>query len=355
MRKRTDARTPMMARALRMAVAVVLVCSMAVLASGCAKDATTEGSADEGSGGLEKVTFVLDYAPNTNHTGIYAAQELGYYAEAGLDVEIMQPPEDGADALVASGRAQFGMSFQDVMANFLGSNDPLPICAIAAVIQHNTSGILSTEEAGITRASEMSGKRYATWDQAVEQAIVRTVIDEDGGDFSTVELVPAGNADEVSGLRAGQFDASWCYEAWALQNAKVQGVPVNYFSFRDIDARFDFYTPVIITSDALIADDPDLVARFIQATARGYEYAASDPDGAAALLLEAVPELDPELVLASQRYLASRYIDDAPCWGLIDATRWNAFYEWMNQEGLTASPVPLDTAFSNGFLPGADA
>ena len=58
---------------------------------------------------LEKVTFVLDWTPNTNHTGLYVAQELGYFEEAGLEVEIQQPPEDGAAVLVASGRADFGV------------------------------------------------------------------------------------------------------------------------------------------------------------------------------------------------------------------------------------------------------
>lgn len=322
---------------------------------GCAGSGTPSGTAPSANGDLERVTFVLDYAPNTNHTGIYVAQSRGFYADEGLEVQIMQPPEDGADALVASGRAQFGMSFQDVMANYLGSTDPLPVTAIAAVIQHNTSGIISNEAAGITRASEMDDHSYATWDQAVEQAIVRTVIEEDGGDFSTVELIPFGLSDEVSGLRAGQFDSSWCYEAWALQNALVQGVPVNYFSFRDIDERFDFYTPVIITSDDLLGQDPDLVTRFLAATAKGYEYAAQDPDDAAVILVEAVPELDPDLVLRSQRYLADRYVDDAPYWGYIDPSRWNAFYKWMNDEHLTEEPLALDAAFTNQFLPGEGA
>ena len=335
---------------------LMLALIVALALSACASTTTSSGSAasDEGEA-LDPVTFVLDYTPNTNHTGIYVADSLGFYEEAGLEVSIVQPPEDGADALVASGRAQFGMSYQDVMANYLGSDDPLPVTAIAAVIQHNTSGIISNEDAGITRAAEMSGHSYATWDQAVEQAIVRTVVEEDGGDFSTVELIPAGLSDEVSGLRANQFDSSWCYEAWALQNAHIQDVPVNYFSFRDVDERFDFYTPVIITNDALLAEDPDLVARFLAATQKGYEYASQNPDDAATILVDAVPELDPDLVLQSQRYLADRYTDDAPYWGYIEPARWNAFYTWMNEEGLTSEPLPLDTAFTNEFLAGDNA
>ena len=92
---------------------------------------------------LEKITFVLDWTPNTNHTGLYVAEEKGYFEDAGVDVEIVQPPEDGASALVASGKAQFGIDFQDSIAPAFASDDPLPVTAVATLIQHNTSGIIS--------------------------------------------------------------------------------------------------------------------------------------------------------------------------------------------------------------------
>ena len=88
---------------------------------------------------------MLDWTPNTNHTGLYVAQEKGYFEDEGLEVEIVQPPEDGADALVASGKAQFGISFQDTMAPGVVGEDALPTTAVAAVVQHNTSGIISLQ------------------------------------------------------------------------------------------------------------------------------------------------------------------------------------------------------------------
>lgn len=65
---------------------------------------------------LQTITFVLDWTPNTNHTGIYVADKLGYFKEAGIQIDIQQPPEDGATALVATGKAQFGVDFQDYLA-----------------------------------------------------------------------------------------------------------------------------------------------------------------------------------------------------------------------------------------------
>ena len=101
---------------------------------------------------LKPITFCLDWTPNTNHTGVYAAQALGYYEEAGLDVSIVQPPENGAVLMCAAGQAEFAVDAQDTMAASLDLDEPLGVTAVAAMLQHNTSGILSRAGDGITSA-----------------------------------------------------------------------------------------------------------------------------------------------------------------------------------------------------------
>ena len=120
-------------RVLAMLLAVAAVCSLTACGN-------SERKKDQGEKELTKITFVLDWTPNTNHTGLYVAEEKGYFEDAGLDVEIVQPPEDGASALVASGKAQFGIDFQDSIAPAFASDSPLPVTAVATLIQHNTSG-----------------------------------------------------------------------------------------------------------------------------------------------------------------------------------------------------------------------
>ena len=110
----------------------------------------------------ETITVVLDWTPNTNHTGIYVALANGYFKEAGLNVEVVQPPEDGAVTLVASGKAQFGVSFQDSLAPAFVGESPMPVTAVAAVIQHNTSGIVSRAGEGMDTPKGLEGKKYAT-------------------------------------------------------------------------------------------------------------------------------------------------------------------------------------------------
>ncbi|EGT2229008.1 TPA: ABC transporter substrate-binding protein, partial [Clostridioides difficile] len=107
--------------------------------TGCSSNNNKDKNNDKDTSS-KKVTMVLDWTPNTNHTGLFVALDKGYYKEEGLDVEIVQPPESGAETLVATGKADFGISYQEQVTYAKTSEDPLPIKAVATVIQHNTSG-----------------------------------------------------------------------------------------------------------------------------------------------------------------------------------------------------------------------
>lgn len=302
----------------------------------------------------EKITFVLDWTPNTNHTGIYAAQKLGYFADEGLDVEIEQPPEDGAVSLVGSGKAQFGVGFQDSdIAPALSADTPVPITAIAALIQHNTSGIISLKSKGITSPKEMEGHTYATWDTPVEKAMVNYIIQKDGGDATKLKMVPCGNSFDAVAAIQSNVDTAWVYYAWDGLSAKVQGVETNYFAFKDIDPVFDCYTPVLIANNDFLKKEPETAKKFLSAVQKGYQYAIDHPDDAAEILMDAAPELrsNEALVKESQEWLASKYQDDAPQWGIIDASRWDGFYKWLYDNQLIEKEIPAGEGFSNDYLP----
>ena len=320
--------------------AIILVTLFIFILSAC-------GKAEE----AQKITFVLDWTPNTNHTGLYVAQEKGYFKEAGLEVEIQQPPKDGAVVLVASGKADFGVSFQDSMAAALAGDNPLPITAVASVIQHNTSGIISRVGEGMKVPKGMEGHSYATWNGAIELATLEQVIKADGGDFSKVELIPSTVTDEVSALKTKSVDSIWVFYAWAGVKAELEGLDTDYFEFADIDPVFDYYTPVIIGNNDFLQENPETAKAFLEALSKGYQFAMENPEEAAEILCKAAPELDKALVVESQKYLADKYQAEAEYWGYIDAERWNNFYKWVNENDLVEGKVPLDTAFTNEYLP----
>lgn len=312
--------------------------------AGCGCGTNTEKNAE----GQKEITFVLDWTPNTNHTGLYVAQELGYFEDAGLTVTIVQPPEDGATTMVASGQAQFGIDFQDYLTPVFTSEDKMPVEAVAAILQHNTSGIISLQEDGITSPAGMEGKNYATWNLAIEQAILRNVVEADGGNFDNVNLIPEYVTDVPTALQQ-DIDAVWIYYAWDGISTEVAGLDTNMFYFRDITPEFDYYSPVIIANTDFLESDGDTARAFLNAVRRGYEYAIENPEEAADILCEAVPELNQEMVKESQIWLANQYKAEVEQWGYIDQTRWDAFYAWLYENDLSEE-IPSGYGFTNEYL-----
>ena len=301
----------------------------------------------------ETITFVLDWTPNTNHTGIYVALQKGWFEEAGLKVDVVQPPEGGSALLVASGKAQFAVTAQDSIAPALTGENAMPLPTVAAILQHNTSGIVSRAGEGMDTPRGLEGHKYATWDSPVEKATIRQVMAADGGDFDKVELIPSTVTDEVSALKSGDVDAIWIFYGWAGIACEVAGLPIDYFDFADFDPVLDFYTPIIVSNNDWLASNPETAKAFLAALSRGYEYAAENPKEAADILMEAAPELksNAELVYRSQEYLAGEYIADAARWGEIDPDRWGGYFTWLNDNGLMETPLDPGMGFTNEYLP----
>lgn len=330
-----------------------IVCAvMAVSLCGCASGGDRKGGSSDGTSDQKErtdITMVLDWTPNTNHTGLYVAEENGYFADAGLNVSIQQPPDGGATDMVASGGAQFGIDFQDTLAAAFGSEKPLPITAVSAVLQHNTSGLVSLKKTGIDRPGKLEGHSYATWDSPIEQAVLKNVVEEDGGNFDKVNLISTYVEDIVAGLNT-DIESVWIYYGWDGIKLEQEGIETNYLSFADMNPVFDYYSPVIIANNDFLKEKPEIAKAFLGAVQKGYEYAAEHPSEAADILLKSVPELDETLVRKSQEYLSKQYLAEADHWGEIDPKRWNAYYGWLNEKKLVEKDIPENAGFDNSYL-----
>ena len=303
-----------------------------------------------GDGEKEKITFVLDWTPNTNHTGVYVALDQGYFEDAGLDVEIIQPPEEGALPLVASGKAQFCVTFQENIAEAITSSNPMDVSAVATIIQHNTSGIVSLKDKGIKSPKDMENKVYATWDTPVEKAIIKEVVTKDGGDYDKVKMVPNSVTDVVSALQT-DIDAVWIYYGWEGIQTELAGLDTNYFYFKDVDPVLDFYTPVIAAGNDYLKDNEETAKKFLDAVAKGYEYAIENPEEAAKILVDNASGVELDLATASQKYMAEHYKAEVEQWGYIDQKRWDDFYSWMYDNKLIPEKIGAGVGFTNEYLP----
>ncbi len=308
----------------------------AIISVGCTPKSTSD------------ITFVLDWTPNTNHTGVYVALENGYFADKGLNVEIIQPSEGTAEQLVAANTAQFGISYQENVT--FARAQGIPVVSVAAVIQHNTSGFMSLKSEGIMSPADFSGKKYGGWGSDIETAMVKYLMEQSGGDSNTVEIVTIGDTDFFVASATGAVDFAWVYEAWTLKEAELKGMDVNYFGIAEFSDVLDFYTPVIITNEENISSNKKMVKDFMSAVAKGYEYAIKNPDKAAAILLKHAPELDKDLVEASQRFLMDKYQGDAEKWGIQKTETWDRYTGWLFDNGFIEEIVKSEEAFTNAFI-----
>ena len=295
----------------------------------------------------QNITVVLDWTPNTNHTGLYVAKELGYFKAEGLTVEILQPSNGTSDQLVASGRADFGVSYQENVT--LARIQGVPVVSLAAVIQHNSSGFASLKSKNINSPKDWSGKNYGGWGTPTEKATLKALIEKDGGKISDINILTTGAADFFQTSKSN-VDFAWVFEAWTNIEAKLKGFKINYIPLISYDKALDYYTPVIITNEKLIKTDKKLVKRFIRAVKKGYEFSIKNPTKAGNILIKCVPELNKKLVIESQKYLASRYQDDADYWGKQKKSVWNNYQNWLFDRGLIKEKTNMSKAYTNLFL-----
>lgn len=319
--------------------------------SGNSGTGTQSGSnaAGGGEGSLEKVKVVLDWTPNTNHTGLYVARDKGFFKEQGLDVEIVQPPEgSAADTLVAKGTVEFGVGVQESVT--LARTEGLPLVSIAAIIQHNTSGFASPADKNIKEPKDFEGKTYGGWGGPIEKSIIESLMQEQGADVEKVKFANIGEADFFTAVKR-DIDFAWIFYAWTGIEAELRGEKLNMVYLSDYSDKLDYYTPILETSEKLIADKPDLAKKFVAAASKGYQYAIDHPEDAADVLIKAVPDLNADLVKASQQWLATRYQADAPRWGEQKLSVWENYASWMKDHGVMDKPFDAQKAFTNEFLP----
>jgi ABC-type nitrate/sulfonate/bicarbonate transport system substrate-binding protein len=250
--------------------------------------------------------------------------------------------------MVAAGNAEFGVSYQEGVT-FARVQD-VPIVSIAAVIQHNTSGFAAPVEKGLKSPKDFEGKKYGGWGSPIEEATIDALMRSESADPSKVEIVNIGDVDFFTAVKR-DIDFAWIYYAWTGVEAELRGELLDIVYLRDYAKELDYYTPVLITSEKMIAENPDLVKKFMAATARGYKFAIERPEEAGEILAAAEPDLDRELVIASQKWLSPRYQDDAPRWGLQKAEVWEGYANWLYERGLLDRPLDAAKAFTNDFLP----
>lgn len=325
-----------------------------LLIAGCAASAPNP-DAEQGAAadGLRPVTLMLNWTPNAHHAGIYYAHEHGLYEAAGLDVEILEPGDGiGADASVAQGRADFGISQAESVLPARAAGMDLE--AVATLLPVNDSVLMGLAGSGLTAdPGSLAGLTYGGYGGALETEIISALAECGGADAAAVEFVEIGNVDYLSGLAQQRFDVTWVFGGWDALRAQAERDDVSLIALADQQACIpNWYTPVIIGNAKAMTEDPDLAESFLAATSAGYDAVVADPSAGAAAMLAAVPELDEGLIAAAVEYYAPRFAPDGR-FGAMESDIWQRFTEFLVRANMLDDATALDGAWTNDYLPAA--
>ncbi|MFN8217891.1 MAG: ABC transporter substrate-binding protein [Solirubrobacterales bacterium] len=357
---------------LRWIAAALAVCALALVVAACGGGSSSSSGGGEtsagggestsssgGSGEMHEVSFQLDWTPNTNHTGLYVADQKGYYEEAGIKLKILPYSNAGADTIIGAGKANCGITFQE--------NVPLAVAAgtkekaVMTVVQHQVNALITKKDSEFTSPKTLSGGTYGGFGLPYEVPMVDQMIEFDGGkgEVKGVTL----NTGAYEAVYNGQVDTSLAFRTWELIEAKERGIELNEFPVDEYGVP-DFYNVMIACNDDWLEQNPEVAKAFIEATAKGYEFAVEDPKAAAKILIDANPGVFPResLVYASAEMLAKEFYDDEEGnFGCQTKAKWEEGTNWLFEKGIitgtdgkpVSSAPELDTLYSTEFGPAA--
>lgn len=305
-----------------------------------------EKSEDGAGAAAEPFSLTLDFYPNPDHAGIYMAQKLGYFDDAGLDVSIHTPSDPAAPIKqVAAGRTDLAISYEPEV--LLAHEQGLDVVAVGAVVDRPLTSLIWLEKSGIGGVAGLRGKTIATAGIPYQDAYLKTIL-------ARAKLTP----DDVDTVNVGYGLLP------ALVGGRADAMLGGFRNVEGVDLRLRGKDPVVTPVDQLgvptydelvlvtgrerLEDDPETIRLFLAALARGTAAAVKSPAATTEALLAANPDLDPKLtraeVDATLPLLSKR--------GTMDPTKWEAFIAWMRREELIAAQPSTAEVLSNEYLAG---
>ncbi|APJ05129.1 hypothetical protein AXG55_07760 [Silvanigrella aquatica] len=297
---------------------------------------------------LKNLSLLLDWKPNTNHIGFYVAKNKGFYSQYGIQLKILNPTQTTATALVGTGKADFGISYANDL--IYARNAHVPIVSLAGIIQKDSSCFVWRTNSKIKSIKDLEGKRYGGWGSPEENATLKYIFEKNGAQFNKLKILTTGAQDFLPATLKN-VDFTWEYRAWNILAAELKGVSVGTYCPNEHFSELNKPSPLVITSENKIKREPDLVKNFMKATSLGFEFAIQNPEQAAKILIEEVPELEGNLVNASTKMLSSMFQADAPKWGYQSESRFEAYAGWMKKVDLIQQIPKASEYLDNSFLP----
>ena len=314
----------------------------------------TEEEAGQSAGELQKFSVVLDWYPNAVHAFLYDAIEKGYFAEEGLDVEIVFPSNDNdAITLVAAGKVDVGMYYMDD-AIMTSANQDVPIRCIGTVVNTSLDIIASLAEKGISRPKDLDGKIIGFTDTLFGEAVIRCMLENDGVDPANVQLINVG-FDLMSSMTTGNVDATYgCFINHEIPQLEKEGFPMNTFRLSDYGVP-DYYALSFLAGADALEKDPERFAKFLRGCQKGFADMRDDSENCLATLLDnqdsANFPLDPEIEKKSLDILLPMMESEGKPFLYQDPAVFEENIAWLKEYGLLKNDIAAEDIIVNPMEP----
>jgi ABC-type nitrate/sulfonate/bicarbonate transport system substrate-binding protein len=301
---------------------------------------------------MTTLTLALDWRPNTNHTGFFVAKHLGYYKDLGLDVNIISTEEDNYALTPAKkvelGLADFALCPLESVISYRTKERPLNTVAIGTVFKEDISAICTLKSSGLDRPKKLDNRVYASYNARYEDRIVQQMIKNDGG-RGDVHFVHPEKLGIWDTLLSGDADATWIFVNWEGVEAESQNIDLNLFKMSDFGVPYG-YSPVIMTTEDLIASRKSAYKSFMSATKKGFQYASSHYEYSADILNDYISKSDRYVDLHKSQIMTSPSYGDPDHWGIMDLKKVQKFIDWLSKQKLERTKLKADTIATNTLL-----
>lgn len=284
----------------------------------------------------DQMTLLLDWFVNPDHGPVIIAQENGYFAEAGLEVEVIAPADPSAPPkLVAAGRADLAISYQPQL--HLQRHAGLPLRRVGTLVATPLNCLLVLEDGPIETPADLSGRKVGFSVGGVEDAVLGAVLETHGVTLDEVELINV-NFSLSPAIMSGQVDAViGAFRNFELNQMDIEGVAGRCFYVEE--EGLPTYDELIYVANPDTMD-ADMIRRFLAATQRATQFIVNHPDDSWEIFASTAPELRDELNRRA-------WIDTLPRFALrpaaLDAGRYTTFETFLYQAGL----IPAVNAVSD--------
>ena len=292
---------------------------------------------------MEKVTLLLDWAPNVDHAPLYVAQEHKIFAKHGLEIELLWGGDPDAPLkLVAAGKYPFAVSYQQSVTIARASQEVLPVKSIGLLVEHPLNTISFLKKTGIKTPADFKGKKIGYTVAPLDVLLFNAIAANAGLTEDDYELINVGT-NIVASLLSGQIDAViGPFRNYEINLLKLEGAEADYFALEEHGIP-DYYELVIITNDASLENRPETAKKLMLAIQEAIKFTKENPDDALQLFFNANPDASKEL-----ETLAFRDTLDLFATTQVQSTeKWDAFAKFAYEKGLISKTVEAKDCFIN--------